>query len=469
MRQSKRFDHKKMFVQIILLFGMSIVSIIAAWQLKVVREFFGHAAGTPANFMVDTQAIVGRMPRPWRNLAQGGESHLWSLRPISGKVKALHPEYIRIDHIYDFYDVVQGKPGQLTFNFSKLDKVIDSILATGAKPYLSLSYMPTAISRGDMLDQPVNYTDWQRVVQQTIQHVSGTRGIADVYYEVWNEPDLFGKWKYYGNKNYLTLYRYAALGAMNTRGTKPFKIGGPATTALYKNWVNALLKYAARYHLRLDFISWHRYSNNLNQYKRDILNARSWIARYPQFDGVLETQITEWGHDSNNNAGYDSRFAAAHTVAGAINMVGVLHRGFIFEIQDGQDPQGKKYWGRWGLLTSKNSGSQTKPRYWGLRMLDRIADERLQTLGQGSFVKGLSAKTSDGKIQMVLANYDRNARHRETVPITFQHIQPGRYLLTTKRLSGRNSQEYVATTAAQLKVEIPMLVNDVALIEMSRK
>ena len=469
MAYSRKINHKKIIAQVVLLIGISIVSIVGAWQLQSVREFFGHAAGTPANFLVDTQAIVGRMPRPWRNLAQGGENYRWNLYSINGKIKALHPEYIRIDHIYDFYDVVHGQPGNLNFDFSKLDRVIDSILATGAKPYLSLSYMPLAISRGDILDQPSNYHDWQVVVQRTIQHISGTRGIADVYYEVWNEPDLFGKWKYYGNKNYLRLYRYAARGAMNTRGTQPFKIGGPATTALYKNWTNALLSYAARNRLRLDFISWHRYSSDLDQYKRDILNARSWISRYPQFNGLVETQITEWGHDSNNHAGYDSRFAAAHTVAGAINMVGVLHRGFIFEIQDGKDPSGKKYWGRWGLLTAKEFGSKTKPRYWGLRMLDSLANERLQTLGQGSFVKGLSAKTADGKIQIVLANYDRNGRHNETVPITFQHIQPGRYLLTTKRLSGRNSQRYVATTAAQLKVEIPMFVNDVAFVEMSKK
>ncbi len=460
---------KRLLAQTLLVLSGLIITIAAASQIDQVREFFGQASGTPANLVVDTEKVVGVMPRPWRNLAQGGEDKNWSLTPISAKISRLHPNYIRIDHVYDFYDIVSGSPGNLQFNFNKLDKVLNEILATGAKPYISLSYMPPAITSSDITDVPVNWSDWQTVVQRTVQHISGTRGISDVYYEVWNEPDLFGKWKYYGNKNYLTLYTYAVRGAMNTRGTKPFKIGGPATTAYYKNWMDALLKHAAKNNLRLDFLSWHRYTYDIDQYKQDALNARYLLRQYPQFDGLTEIQITEWGHDSRNQAGYDSRFAAAHTVAGAINMVGLVNKAFVFEIQDGKDPNGQTYWGRWGLLTSPTTGGVPKPRYWGLKMLDSITNQRLQILGQGSWVKGLAAKTPDGKVQIILANYDPRGRHSESVPITFQNITPGKYLIKTQRLSRRNSRLYIATTSATLKVNIPIFANDVAFLEMSRE
>src|SRR5690606_5022795 len=129
---------------------------------------------------------------PWRNLAQGGEDHNWRIGNLTEPVKTLKPEYIRIDHVYDFYDIVQGTPGNITFDWTKFDLIIDDILATGAKPYIALSYMPPAISSGDILAYPVHWSDWQLVVQKTIEHLSGTRKISDVYYEVWNEPDLFG-------------------------------------------------------------------------------------------------------------------------------------------------------------------------------------------------------------------------------------------------------------------------------------
>lgn len=459
---------RRQLIQLLIFIGLLIVSVAAARQLPTVRHFFSQASSTPANFYLDTKAILGPMPRPWRHLAQGGESHLWRLRPLSQAVAALKPNYIRIDHIYDFYEVVSGSPGNMKLDFSKLDLLLDDIRLVGATPYISLSYMPTAISRGDIVEAPVNYADWQYLVQKTIEHVSGKRGFTDVYYEVWNEPDLFGHWKYYGQKNYLELYGAAARGAQRAQGVQAFKIGGPATTALYRNWVLALLNYTASNELPIDFISWHRYSLDLDQYRLDIYQARDWIKQYPQYDGILEYHISEWGHQSNNDAGYDGKLGAAQTVAGAMSMVGVTDKAFIFEIQDGADPAGASYWGRWGLFTAAEQGARPKPRYWALRLLDRIPDQRLQLLGQGSQVKGLAGLAEDESIQLVLANYDPRGRNFEQVPITYQNLTPGQFLLDLEFLSGKKETMRLATSEASLRVEVPLSANEVVLTTLRR-
>ncbi len=460
----------KMILGVIPMLLLVVAVLVGSWQIKEVREFFGHASGEPANIIIDTQAIIGPMPRPWRNLAQGGEDHAWRMSPnvLSG-VRALHPDYIRIDHIYDFYDIVHGSPGNLTFDFSKLDLVLDDIQATGAKPYIALSYMPPAISSGDILAKPVNWSDWQLVVQKTIEHISGARRTSDVYYEVWNEPDLFGNWKYSGDKNYLTLYRYAALGANNARGVQPFKIGGPAITALYKNWFDALAQYAIDNNLRFDFFSWHRYSNNLDQYRKDMTDVQTWAQAFPQLAPTLEYQITEWGHDSNNNKGYDNNYGAAHTVAGAIEMVGVVRRAFAFEIQDGKDPAGQNYWGRWGLFTHQDFGSSAKPRYTGLKMLDKIGDTRLQLLGKGSWVKALAAQGPDGQTQVVISNFDPAGVHSETVPVTLQNITPGSYTVSEQFLNGAKNSVDIATDSASISFSVPMSPNSVSFVEVKQK
>ncbi len=449
-------------------FILAVVILALVSQLSIVRQFLGRASGEKANLVVDTQAVLGPMPRPWRNLAQGGEGHDWRLQPLVPQVKQLQPEYIRLDHIYDFYEIVSGSPGNLTFDFSRFDKVLDDIAATGAKPYIALSYMPPAISSGDIISKPVRWEDWQLVVQKTIEHVSGQRGTRDVYYEVWNEPDLFGGWKTYGDKNYLTLYDYAARGAANARGVQPFKFGGPAITALYKNWFDSLLKYAADNNLRLDFFSWHRYSTDVDQYKKDMFDARTWLRTFPQFESQLELQITEWGHDSNVNPGYDSAYGAAHTVAGSIEMIGVINRAFVFEIQDGKSPEGKTYWGRWGMFTHQDVGAAAKPRFAALRMLDRLANQRLQILGKGSWVKAAAARKDDGTIQVIMANYDASGQHSENVPLTFQKIGPGNFDITQEFLGGRRQQLKVATTEAALAISVPMSPNSVGLVELKK-
>lgn len=446
---------------------ITIVALVGVSQLDKIREFLSKASGEKANLVVDTQAVIGTMPRPWRNFAQGGEAFDWRIQPISGQIAALKPNYIRIDHIYDFYNIVGGSPGNLTFDFTKFDVILDDITATGARPFISLSYMPPAISSGDIVSPPVNWTDWQVVVQRTIEHVSGTKGIDEVYYEVWNEPDLFGGWKYYGEKNYLNLYTYAVRGANNAHGVRRFKIGGPGITALYRNWFDALAKYTTKNNLRYDFFSWHRYNNKVDQYKNDMVDVRTWLQKFPQLDGSLELLITEWGHDSENHSGYDNSYGAAHTVAGAIEMVGVVDRAFVFEIQDGKDPAGQSYWGRWGLFTHSDAGTTAKPRYYALKMLDKIGDLRLQLLGKGSWVKALAARDGEQNVNVVLSNFDLYGKHAETVPLTFTNIEPGEYTLTKEYLNGQQTSEKVATTAAKLQVSIPMPANTVSFVKLS--
>lgn len=443
------------------LFILTIVVFIGVWQIDQVREFFGQASGTPANIMINTNAVLGPLPRPWQNLAQGGESYDWRIQPINNQIKALKPNYIRIDHIYDFYDIVQGSPGNISFNFSKFDPIIRDIQATGAKPYIALSYMPPAIAQDDIVSPPVNWADWQLTVQRTIEHVSGTLGISDVYYEVWNEPDLFGGWKYYGNKNYLTMYSYAAVGARQARGVKNFYLGGPGITALYKNWFHALAKHAIDNNLKFDFFSWHRYDHSLKQFETDFIEARSWLSRYPELSPTVELHVTEWGPDSENHPGYDTSYSAVHAVATAITMTNAVDKAFLFEIQDGKDPNGQSHWGRWGLLTHQDFGSQPKPRYRALKMLDRISDQRLPIQGQGSWVKALAARNEQGQTEILMANFDPRGKHYEVVPVTFNNIEPGGYRLELEYFDGRAQTFLEATTAAILRTDVPMPANSI--------
>ncbi|MCB9813339.1 MAG: hypothetical protein H6772_02945 [Pseudomonadales bacterium] len=458
----------KMIAQFLIFLVILIFVIISAFQIDVVREFFGQASGENSDIHVYTNAVLGVYHRPWRNLAQGGEDKNWRLEPIVPQIRALNPEYIRIDHIYDFYDVVQGTSGNLSFNFSKLDLIISDILSTGAKPYIALSYMPSQLANGDIIGQPENYADWQLVVQRTIEHISGTRGIADVYYEVWNEPDLFGSWKYYGNKNYLNLYLYASRGAQNARNVQAFKLGGPATTAFYKNWIEALAKFVINNNLKLDFISWHQYSTNIDQYRIDMIDVRKSMEKFPQLEPTVEFNLTEWGHDSDNNAGYDNNFSAAHTVAGSIEMVGIIQKAFSFEIQDGKNGDNKEYWGRWGLFTHQDFGSNPKPRYFALKMLDRIPNQRVQLLGKGSWVKALAGKNLNDNIEIVLANYDSHNSHVENVPITYEDITPGTFKIVKELNNGQNYIENISTTEAKLKTTLFMPANTVGYVTLQR-
>lgn len=461
-RQTQRL---KLIVQLLPLMIIAVVAVIGATRLDKVQEYLAEASGEPANLIIDAEANFGPLPQPWQNLGQGGEMHDWTLSPIKGKVAALQPAYIRLDHIYSFYDIVQQNGDQLTFDFSKLDPLITEILETGAKPYLSLSYMPAVISEdGTITGKPRNWEDWQATIRATVQHYSKDRGISNVIYEVWNEPDLFGDWKTYGDKNYLELYAYAARGAAQVQGARPYQFGGPATTALYRNWFDTLVEFTQENNLRLDFYSWHRYDDNVEQFRRDFSDLMTWQSQAPGAEN-LEFHLTEYGHESDNDAGYDSNYSAAHTVAVATEMPAIIYRGVAFEIEDGPDPAGQTYWGRWGLLTHRDTGNQVKPRYSAMRLLNRLSGDQLKVLGKGTWVKALATKNAD-TIELIVVNYDRFGRHTEEVPINFRNIEPGSYTLEITELNGNSRQINLSTDIADLAITHYMGANTVNLLRL---
>ncbi|MDZ4209658.1 MAG: hypothetical protein U1C56_00600, partial [Candidatus Curtissbacteria bacterium] len=205
------------------IFGLVVIllSLFASvFGVKDIVRFFSGASGDIADLDIDVLSIFSAS-EGWRNFAQGGEEKGRQLAPILNQVKTLKPAYIRIDHIYDYYNVVsKDASGNLLFNWTELDLMVKDILAVGAKPFLSLSYMPTQISKnGDITDLPASWFDWEALVTATIEHYSSTSGsgIENVYYEVWNEPDLFGDFKAYGEKNYLDLYYHSALAASRAK------------------------------------------------------------------------------------------------------------------------------------------------------------------------------------------------------------------------------------------------------------
>lgn len=427
----------KKWLGLILLTVLMVGLVIALGLGKQITRLLPKASSVPANIVVLADKNLGTLPRPWPNLAQGGEESTGMLTQTIAKIKPLKPDYIRLDHLFDFYETVTKVNGQLQFNWVKLDREIAAILQTGAKPFLSLSYLPENLA----------LNDWQQITRETINHYSGknAKNISDVYYEVWNEPDLFGGFKIYGEKNYLDLYRQSSLGAAGTTNTQPFKLGGPATTGMYRNWMEGLFNLVEQENLRLDFISWHRYSANPADFSADVDDIASLIGQYPKLIRA-ERIISEWGFDPKNNSGYDTNFGAAHALASIREMLNRVQKAFMFEIKDGKDPQGQPFWGRWGLLTHESSNLQIKPRYNLLTWLNELGENRLLLSGEGSFVKGIAAK-KDQIIQIYLVNYDVNSQHGETFPIIVKNLLPGTYQIT-QEIFGQKPQITSVTIVA---------------------
>jgi len=445
-----------------------VILVIATPLFFYSFQYFSRASAVKANIVVDINKVSGPFPDRWKALAQGGEeSGVRMLENVVSKISGLYPKYIRLDHIYDFYDVVIRDPSNnLKFDFSKLDETVCDIYHTGAKPFFSLGYMPPTMSDdGSLIGKPKNWNEWSFLVQKTVERYSSKNSVlpcgaledfwkTDIYYEVWNEPDLesFGKWKYTGAKSYSDLYFYSVKGASQAQNILPYKMGGPVTTALYKNWIQKFLDYIIANNLRIDFLSWHHYSKKTDDYTQDIINLNKWLGEDPKYDRFenLPKIISEWGYDSEKNPIADTDVGAAHTVASLRNLISArLEQSFLFEIKDGPSLS-------WGILTYEG---KEKPRYKALKMLNALDGNQLVVDGEGSNVSAI-ASINDVSIVLILTNYDETGRNYEAVPVTFKNLDGANYKLTKTFLNGLSDTTLnITPTNGEIK-----LVGDKALI-----
>lgn len=420
----------------------------------------------PSDIVVNANSDTGFVLAPWTGLAQGGEEmQINMLAGTENSIKKLEPSYVRLDHIFDddYYGVYQN--GQ--YNWTKLDQVVNSILAMGAKPFFSLGYMPSSLA-SSKIDIPTDWNKWSSLVLALINRYSGksSKNIDNIYYEVWNEPDLesFGKWHYGSSKNYLTLYSYSATAAKSARDSgkvNQFKFGGPATTALYKNWIIALTEYCTENKLPLDFISWHRYSYNPEIFNQDINDVYNWLGK----DQNYELVISEWGPDSYKTSAYASNLAAAHAIAVIRKTIQGINWLYAFEIKDGPD-QGLE---GWGLLGHNKASFWKKPRYKAMNLITDMSGTRLDLTGEGSNIYSWSVKNSNS-INLIASNYGYQNPRSENLPIKFINLETGEYQLSWQTLSGKSGEEFytVDLEFPDLQQNFNLDTNDILKINLTQ-
>lgn len=452
----KYLSSKKNSIVLLLLFILLLPLLIDS--LKKIQVLRGKASFVKPNLVIDVDKNLGGIEYPWQALAQGGEvnekGQPLSFKNIIPNLISLKPRFIRIDHIYDIYtNVKKTKENKISVDFSLLDQSVDDILATGAVPFLSLSYMPPAISEnGDIIGKPTDWNLWKEVVAKTIEHYSGVnnRNLQNIYYEVWNEPDIFGNWLIGGNKDYRDLYKYAIMGASSVSNVNNFYIGGPAITHPTRQdllKLNDFISFVDRENLRLDFLSWHRYTFYPSEINSEIDTVNDWLSDYPKLKDIPKF-ITEWGPDSENNSAYDSSYAAIYTLYTATYLSNRVSGIFSFEIKDGISPLNKQYWGRWGIFTNDSLGLVAKPRYQALEFLNSLRGELLSVSGEGTYVRALATKDNN-LYQIMIVNYypPNTSTEQATVPFSLKNLSRGIYLYKVNDIFGKEitaSKEKIA-------------------------
>ena len=358
---------------------------------------------------VDFSKELGPMRMEQMALGQGGLSEEPMLATRTTEIKALHPAIIRL-FVSEYYEVL---PQKGKYHFKTLDSMVNNILATGAKPFMSFCLKPKVFF--PVIDQdnvePNDYKGWEEFVFNVVKHYR-SKGAGIKYWEVGNEVDIGedGGTPYrFKPENYARYYKHTV--AAIRRADPTAKVGGPALAWFKSPILPELLRVCSLEKLPLDFVSFHHYNNSPTVIRSQIEYVKGLLEKYP--DLHAETIMNEWNVDLFNPI-LDPRFQPCYVAETIWQMKDVgLDWSCYYHIRDWYvsydtfakvfSPHGTAFMTRWWNRQAQFSGlfdyqNQIRPAYYTFKLLSRMAGNKLQLSSESNKVHGFA--THDTRLDM---------------------------------------------------------------------
>lgn len=291
--------------------------------------------------------------------------------------------------IYQPYTDAEGKQ-HVSYNFTYLDRVMDSYVACGLEPFLELGFMPDQLASSDHTlfywkahtVPPKDDEAWCALVQATLRHLMARYGEERVTawpIEVWNEPNLDGFWENADKPAYLHLYEITvkAVKAVSPK----FRVGGPAICGGTgsQEWVRDFLNFCREKQLPVDHVTRHAYMGQTPEHRghylyhtmcqvdetvREMQTTRDIIDSFPEFKGI-PMHITEFNTSYNPFCPIHDTVYNAAVMAEFLSRMGDVADSYSYwtfgDVFEEQGVPATPFHGGFGLMAN---GLIPKPTLW---------------------------------------------------------------------------------------------------------
>ena len=374
--------------------------------------------------------------------------------------------------IQTFRDVL-GMPGTESFrefSFRKCGQVYDNVLDCGMKPFVELSFMPSQMARAEAdphvlyaanTNLPRDLKEWTAYIKSFVRYLLNRYGeeeVAQWYFEVWNEPDLYHPFFKGTQEDYFELYRATANAIKEV--CPALRVGGPATSA--SHWIGDFVRFCRENDVPVDFISTHQYAGDpfigvdtsagdsapavltpeeqveknrtlLAQFEEGtpLLSILREIFKDPTVDGRIDRDIfpknaaitrqqadglplfyDEWNLSASFSSYFtDTRKQAAYVVRTALNLEGLTEGTCVWCVSDIFEELhqfNEEFHGGFGLISQ---GGIEKPTFFAMKMLAEAGAIRKDVEVSGDGSVEAAAFESDNETQVLL--FRQSMKHEE--------------------------------------------------------
>jgi xylan 1,4-beta-xylosidase len=395
-------------------------------------------------FTCDLSEPVSPLPHCWEHTVGSCHAPLALRADWQAQLKRCHEElgfrHVRFHGLLsDDVGTVVRQQGRLTYSFLNADRIIDFLLSIGMRPFVELTFMPSALASGSKtvfhyrgnVTPPRDDRQWATLVGALVRHWIDRYGVREVrrwFFEVWNEPNLKAFWT--GTREeYFKLYRHTVRAIKDVDAD--LKVGGPATA--HDDWIEQFVEFCDRHKVPADFVSTHHYPTDalltpgtdtetqLASSRRSIM--REWAQDTRRRAGGRPVYYTEWNASSNpRDPRHDGPYAAAFAAKTALEASGVPD-GYSFwtfsDIFEENSFPSVPFHGGFGLLTVHGIA---KPAYRAFQLLHEIGNERLVVDGLHDTVDVWVVRQRQG-VMILMTNHalPRRSIRRERVRIALRN------------------------------------------------
>ncbi len=319
--------------------------------------------------------------------------------------QAIHFRYIRghglfCDDVGIYREDVMDDKVSIFYNFTYLDRIMDSYLENDIRPFLELGFMPEKLKTGEQsifywrgnVTPPSSYEKWAELITVTFNHLIDRYGREEVItwpVEVWNEPNI----PFWAGtmEEYFKLYDYSAEAVK--RADPRIQVGGPAICGVEtEKWLRAFFEHCIKNNPPLDFITRHCYTGNettrrghyvyhtMNEPTQmidELKETRRIMADYPRIAN-MPLHITEFNSSYNPCCPvHDTTFNAAY-IARILSEAGEYAQSYSYwtfsDVFEESDVPKSVFHGGFGLVALN---CVKKPTYYTFEFFSKAGNELL--------------------------------------------------------------------------------------------
>jgi xylan 1,4-beta-xylosidase len=281
---------------------VAAAGMIVCWSVRAESETT-VAPTIAVQIAIDAAHSLGPLRPIWRFFGADEPNYatMKDGEKLIGELGALHPGevYFRTHNLLTSGDgtpalkwgstnaYTEDANGNPLYNWTIVDRIFDTYLARGVRPYVEIGFMPQALSRQPhpyrqdwrpgfdytvphgWAFPPRDYEKWGELVYQWTKHSIERYGRAEVeqwYFEVWNEANYPAYW--YGTPDEFYKLHDFAIDAVR-RALPTARVGGPDAAGSGGKFMDGFLRHVteetsyanSRAGTPADFVSFHAKGN----------------------------------------------------------------------------------------------------------------------------------------------------------------------------------------------------------------